>query len=111
MKWETALTGCSVWLRDVSETLQHSCPAKEPRLFHGFDISDAQFPAAWDDGFKFTVHDVLQPFPPAEHGRYDLVHVRLLIAALKEEQYARAASNLLALLSTPLVLAQIHETD
>jgi hypothetical protein len=90
------LTGGRVWLQDVSDSLRGT---EEPRLFHGFDISDAQFPAVQDQGFKFTVHDALQPFPPGEHGRYDLVHVRLLIAALKEDEYARAAANLLSLLS------------
>lgn len=88
-----------VWLQDVSETLRDKHPVQERRLFHGFDISDAQFPSAHDDEFMFTVHDVLQPFPLSEHGRYDLVHVRLLMAALKEEDYGQVASNLHSLLS------------
>lgn len=79
--------------------LQREHPTSGPRRFSGFDISDAQFPTTHDGHFKYQVQDILQPFSPAEHGKYDLVHARLLVTALKEEDYGRAISNLLPLLS------------
>ncbi|OAA62716.1 hypothetical protein SPI_04256 [Niveomyces insectorum RCEF 264] len=42
--------------------------------------------------------DALQPFAPALHGQYDLVHVRLLVLALRAGDWAPLAANLLTLL-------------
>ncbi|KAL5693812.1 hypothetical protein EMGR_004340 [Emarellia grisea] len=47
---------------------------------------------------QLTVQDILQPFPQEHRGRYDLVHVRLLVGALKEVDYPRAVRNLYDLL-------------
>jgi hypothetical protein len=47
------------------------------------------------------VHDILRPFPIAHRERYDLVHVRMLVSALKVEEYEVAVRNLVGVLSTP----------
>lgn len=47
----------------------------------------------------FVAHDILKPFPEEYHGRFDVVHVRLLVLALKKEQIKLAAENVAALLS------------
>lgn len=50
------------------------------------------------------MQDILKPFPAEHLGRYDLVHVRLVIAALKEGDYSIAVENLQSLLSkVPLI--------
>lgn len=75
-------------------------------MYHGFDISDAQFPASNNNnntdpgtGIGFSVQDCLKPFPEEHHGQYDLVHVRLLVAAVKEVDYALIVANIKPLLS------------
>lgn len=45
------------------------------------------------------MQDILQPFPKEHWGRYDLVHVRLLVGAMKEVDYPQAVRNLYDLLS------------
>ncbi|KAL1966950.1 hypothetical protein VTN77DRAFT_3694 [Rasamsonia byssochlamydoides] len=92
-------TGTGVWLADVKNQLEEKYPSDTPRYYHGFDISDAQFPAEGDRGsIKYSVHDCLQPFPAEHHGRYDLVHVRLLVAAIREKDYKVIVENLVPLL-------------
>ncbi|KAI9372263.1 hypothetical protein BJX61DRAFT_534113 [Aspergillus egyptiacus] len=89
-------TGTGVWLREARKALGESSTRPE-RYYHGFDISSAQFPAE-SDGINYSVQDVFKPFPAEQHGRYDLVHVRLLVLALKESEYQAAVKNILSLL-------------
>ncbi|OGM48428.1 hypothetical protein ABOM_003398 [Aspergillus bombycis] len=88
-------TGTGIWLRDLSRSLSE-VPGVQ-RYYHGFDISSAQFPPA-DDSIKFSVHDITVPFPEEHWNRYDLVHVRLLVAALAEPDYRAAVANIYQLL-------------
>lgn len=75
-----------------------SIPMDNPRYYHGFDISPDQFPS--DPGhIHYSVQDTMKPFPPEHLGRYDLVHVRLLVGAIKEVDYKHAVANLVTLLS------------
>ncbi|KAL3458867.1 S-adenosyl-L-methionine-dependent methyltransferase [Aspergillus heterothallicus] len=89
-------TGTGVWLWEVQQTLGQVVASSE-RYFHGFDISSAQFPAA-PNGFELSVHDVLTPFPTEHHGRYDLIHVRLLVTALGESEFETAVQNISTIL-------------
>ncbi|KAL2852019.1 S-adenosyl-L-methionine-dependent methyltransferase [Aspergillus pseudoustus] len=89
-------TGTGVWLWDAQKALSENAGGSK-RYFHGFDISSAQFPVA-PHGIELSVHDVLTPFPPEHHDRYDLVHVRLLVTALGESEFETAARNLLSIL-------------
>jgi hypothetical protein len=74
-------------------------------VYHGFDISDAQFPA--DINASFSLQDCLKPFPVEHHGRYDLVHVRLLVAAIKSVDFKLIVANLKPLLSKSLLYPSI----
>jgi hypothetical protein len=68
------------------------------RYYHGFDISPDQFPK--DSGrVQFSVHDITKPFPKEHLNRYDLVHVRLLVAAIDETDYPAAIANVYSILS------------
>ncbi|KAL4913605.1 hypothetical protein BDW62DRAFT_220576 [Aspergillus aurantiobrunneus] len=89
-------TGTGIWLWDAQRFLNHRA-GEADRSFHGFDISPAQFPAP-PAGIDFSVHDVLKPFPPEYHNRYDLVHVRMLVTAFVEPEYQTAVDNLFSIL-------------
>jgi hypothetical protein len=70
--------------------------------FHGFDISDLQFPTLSVDQnsrFKFIVHDARNPFPEEYIGKFDLVHLRLLMWALPADDVDTVVANLYSLLS------------
>ncbi|KAJ5034553.1 hypothetical protein NUH16_005992 [Penicillium rubens] len=104
-------TGTGVWLEDVAKVL----PNKSVHL-HGFDISSDQFPRGHQiqrPGQKpipLSVHDALHPFPAEHRGRYDLVHIRLLTAGLKQADYIRVLANARTLLK-PNGWIQWEEVD
>ncbi|KAL4871675.1 hypothetical protein BDV12DRAFT_183536 [Aspergillus spectabilis] len=101
-------TGTGIWLKDVSRILDNP---QSQRYYHGFDISAAQFPAEQAAGnIYFSVQDITVPFPKDHWNRYDLVHVRLLVAALEEIEYKSAISNLSAILK-PGGFLQWEEID
>ncbi|KAI2902151.1 hypothetical protein CBS63078_6297 [Aspergillus niger] len=83
-------TGTGIWLQDVSKFLD--TPQIE-RYYHGFDISAEQFPEN-PGAIQFSVQDLTIPFPREHRERYDLVHVRLLVAALEEADYKAAIANI-----------------
>ena len=91
------ITFSSVWLMDVSQSLRGK------HYYHGFDISSEQFPQYVGE-ISFSTHDIAEPFPEEHLGCYDIVHVRLLIAALRESKYSSAVANIHALLSTSFLL-------
>ncbi|CAG8348969.1 unnamed protein product [Penicillium salamii] len=99
-------TGTGIWLEDVAQTLPGSVH------LHGFDISSAQFPSHRNHQrpISLSVHDVLHPFPVEHHSRYDLVHIRLLTAGLKKNDYATVLANARALLK-PNGYIQWEELD
>ena len=86
-----------IWIEAAQEKLKE-IPSKHPRCYYGFDISDAQFPQHLDN-VAFVIQDVLKPFSAQHLSRYDLVHVRLLCGALKEQDYNVVAANMMSLLS------------
>ncbi|CAI7657464.1 unnamed protein product [Penicillium glandicola] len=104
-------TGTAIWLQDVAKAL----PNKSAYL-HGFDISPAQYPRDHEierpgqDPIHLSVHDALHPFPAEHHGRYDLVHIRLLTAGLKHADYTNVLSNARQLLK-PNGWIQWEEVD
>ncbi|KAL2849746.1 hypothetical protein BJX68DRAFT_275966 [Aspergillus pseudodeflectus] len=96
-------TGTGIWLLDAKTHLANHSPSPNPSLnpytLHGFDISAAQFlPSPETHGITLSVHDILRPFPIAHRERYDLVHVRMLVSALKVDEYEVAVRNLVAVL-------------
>jgi SAM-dependent methyltransferase len=91
--------GTGIWLQDVASELSVIPTSNgQKRHFHGFDISDAQFPANRAEGMNFSIHDVLNTFPEEEKGKYDIVQVRLLLLALKEVDISTAVQNVVQLL-------------
>lgn len=85
----------SIWLRDLKKSLD---TPQVDRYYHGFDISSEQFPEN-PGAIQYSVHDLTVPFPQEHWGRYDLVHVRLLVAALEESDYKAAIANISRILS------------
>lgn len=85
----------SIWLRDLKKSLD---TPQVDRYYHGFDISSEQFPES-PGTIQFSVQDLTVPFPQEHWGRYDLVHVRLLVAALEEPDYKAAIANISKILS------------
>ncbi|KAK2836966.1 hypothetical protein FQN49_006542 [Arthroderma sp. PD_2] len=99
-------TGTGIWLKDVSKLLEKTNPKC---YYHGFDISADQFPEQ-PGNVQFSVQDITLPFPKEHWHRYDVVHVRLLVAALEESEYKTAISNLSAILK-PGGFLQWEEID
>ncbi|BCR92568.1 putative LaeA-like methyltransferase [Aspergillus chevalieri] len=95
-------TGTGIWLRDAATVLgmQNRNPSS-PYYLHGFDISSVQFqPVATQTNAEIylSLQNCLKPFPPEHHGRYDFVHVRLLIGALRKGEYELAIKNIFDIL-------------
>ncbi|KAF9888666.1 hypothetical protein FE257_008424 [Aspergillus nanangensis] len=93
-------TGTGIWL----STLPKHLPSNSHRLYlHGFDISSAQFPFLKDITPTYethlSAHDMRERFPAEHHGRYDLVHLRLLTGALKNDEYPRSMKHVYELLN------------
>ncbi|KAM5449461.1 hypothetical protein MaudCBS49596_004942 [Microsporum audouinii] len=87
-------TGTGIWLKDVSQLLEKT---NTQCYYHGFDISADQFPKN-PENIQLSVQDITLPFPKEYWNRFDIVHVRLLVAALQESDYKAAVSNLSAIL-------------
>lgn len=73
-------------------------PTNLPRYYHGFDISDAQFPPH-PNSIKYSVQDAMKAFEPQHQNRYDLVQVRLIVGAIQESAFDAFVANLITLLS------------
>ena len=85
-----------IWLLEAAKLLQ-----SPSTTYRGFDISGSQFPAEIPQGIgniAFSEQDIVKPFPAEHLGKYDLVHVRLLVQALKETDVQSAVRNVTALL-------------
>jgi SAM-dependent methyltransferase len=84
-------TGTGIWLSHTA-----SCLASETELT-GFDITSKTFPDPRSSNplsIDFIVHDMLEAFPKEHIGRYDIVHVRMLVFAFKKEQWPSVVRNL-----------------
>jgi hypothetical protein len=86
----------SIWLEDVAEYLSVFAPLEHNYV--GFDISTKHFPVPPASGMSFHQHDILQPFPAEHQLQYDLVHIRLLVLALRKDQFRTAIANVVQLL-------------
>ncbi|KAL5360454.1 hypothetical protein BJX96DRAFT_175311 [Aspergillus floccosus] len=92
-------TGTGVWLASLPDYLRSY---NAPLYLHGFDISSSQFPFYKDitptSELYLSVQDARLRFPEEHRGRYDLVHLRLLVGAFQEEDYVRTMRNVYELL-------------
>ncbi|CEJ54912.1 hypothetical protein PMG11_01199 [Penicillium brasilianum] len=89
-------TGTGIWLKEIIELMRYM-PAAFPRYYRGLDISEAQFPSTSED-IDFAVQDITKPPLLQDRNRYDLVHVRMLVGAIKESDFGTVLANLMALL-------------
>ena len=72
----------------------------------GFDISPALFPPpAKLSSMSFYTHNALAPFPERFVGKYDIVHVRLLVFVLASDQWTVVLQSVAQLLSAYIQLA------
>lgn len=87
--------GTGIWLTEVASIVPRSCKLV------GFDISGAQFPPAskLPKNISLHEHDILQPLPKSYHGTFDIIAVRALITVLAGDEWDKAVSNLVPLLS------------
>lgn len=69
-----------------------------PSYCHAFDVSAEQFPK-YRGHVDYSVQDITQPFPVEHIGKYDVVHVRLLVAAINLSDYKKVVENAWAILS------------
>lgn len=87
-------TGTGIWLLDLS--------LKQPSTiqFSGFDISAAQFPPphSLPPNITFSTLDASQDIPEELVGKFDIVHVALLIAVISSDSFDRWLANLMKLL-------------
>lgn len=97
----TAADTHSIWLADFA----NKTPNSSSIYLHGFDVSPAQFPPGNEISgpenrkIPLSVQDACRPYPPEHQGRYDLVHIRLLTAGLKQDDYGTVLKNARNLLS------------
>lgn len=89
-----------IWLHDVSNILGDT-PTKSgnERSYHGFDISSGMFPTVPQKGISFHLQDMFKSFPEEFHGKFDLVHIRFVVAAITEDTYKDIVKSILPLLS------------
>lgn len=83
--------GTGIFLR----RLQAVCPGA---VLDGYDISSALFPQSVISGMTMNILDVKEPVPEKLWGKYDLVHVRLLAAGMRPDEWAPAVMNVAKLL-------------
>ncbi|KAF7531770.1 hypothetical protein G7054_g8555 [Neopestalotiopsis clavispora] len=86
-------TGTAIFLKTIQ-------PQYPNAVLEGFDISSELFPAqeTLSSNISLGVLDMKQPFPPEMHGKYDLVHVRMLVTAMLPDEWDPTVRNLAALL-------------
>ncbi|KAJ5816423.1 hypothetical protein N7447_008656 [Penicillium robsamsonii] len=87
-------TGTGIWLRELAAVLPATCQ------LDGFDISDVMFPSkdALPENITFHHQNFLEPFPEEYLGEYDVVNVRVMVAALSHDEWEPAVQNLMTLL-------------
>ncbi|KAF7904171.1 hypothetical protein EAF00_001505 [Botryotinia globosa] len=90
-------TGTGIWLRELAEEFTNGGYNLQETI--GFDISPDQFPKNPAPENKFVLWDMTKAFPKEYHGTFDVVHIRLVVLALKVEQIKGVVENVVALLS------------
>ncbi|QDS77200.1 hypothetical protein FKW77_002597 [Venturia effusa] len=101
-------TGTGVFLRDLSEKVNDASIDLQ-----GFDISADQYPPPekLPSNVTLKLANAKTGFPPEYHGKFDIVNIRLLTAALENEQdWRNVGLNTLALLKPGGYLQWIEGT-
>ncbi len=99
-------TGTGIWMASVASHWRESEQHGRKHTFVGFDVSDAQFPATKHERQEeegelpdFVVHDMTRPFPSKYYQTFDLVHIRLVVAALRTKDLPKVVRNVAEILS------------
>ncbi|KAL9045095.1 MAG: hypothetical protein Q9214_001821 [Letrouitia sp. 1 TL-2023] len=106
-------SGTGLWLRQLANDPALPKAADDQiQRFVGFDISPQQFPPreSLAPNVAFIVHDMVNPFPPEYHEKFDLVNVRLVSYAVKAADLDKVVKNILQILR-PGGYLQWQETD
>lgn len=90
--------------------LDQSLPDTAAYTYHGFDSSASLFRNNLPQKVSLHVHDVRHEFPAQFHGKFDAIHLRLLVGGMGEDDWEVAVRNLLALLK-PGGAIQWEEAD
>lgn len=67
-------------------------------VLDGYDISGAMFPSSTLPNITLTELDIKKPVPQELHGKYDLVHVRMIVAGMLPNEWPAAVANVAQLL-------------
>ncbi|KAK6443606.1 hypothetical protein LTR95_000433 [Oleoguttula sp. CCFEE 5521] len=86
-------TGTGAWLLDVARQ-----PNAQNWNFHGLDLSAAQFPPIPSSNIRFSTLNILDPVPADLEGKFDVLHLRILVMGLPTGTWVTAATNLRKLL-------------
>ncbi|KAJ8126974.1 hypothetical protein O1611_g6662 [Lasiodiplodia mahajangana] len=87
-------TGTTVWLREVAKTL----PTSAELVGLDFDTSKFPKPETLPPNITLGVADGYKPFPEEYQNRFDVVHLRFFLFALKNGKGVPLVKNLLSLL-------------
>jgi 2-polyprenyl-3-methyl-5-hydroxy-6-metoxy-1,4-benzoquinol methylase len=85
--------GNGVWSLDMAQQFPQA-------RITGIDISPQQFPvpSTWPANVSMELHDIFHPMPQRYVGRFDVVHVRLIMAAVYWQDKDWVIHNILNLL-------------
>lgn len=72
--------------------------ARPGAVLDGYDISSAMFPSATPDKTSLKELDMKKPVPKELHAKYDLVHARMLVAAMLPGEWTAVVANVAQLL-------------
>lgn len=92
-------TGSAVWLQDLVGTSGLSVDRAV-----GFDVSSLQFPKNVT-GLELVEHEVLRLLPREWVGMFAVVHQRLLILGLRNNEWDLAVANLVGALSESITVS------
>lgn len=75
-------------------------PAYQNAVLEGYDIASDLFPPrdTLPENVTLGESDMKKPFPEHMHGKYDLVHARMLVSAMLPDDWEIAVRNLVKLL-------------
>lgn len=96
-------TGTGAWMIDLASEMPHI-------KLVGLDMSDAQFPSSVPSNCELQLLNIFEPIPKEFQGRFDVVHIRLLIVVLTGEDWDTVARHAMLLLK-PGGYAQWCEAD
>ena len=85
-------TGTGSYLVELSEKLPHTCS------FDGFDVSGDQFRKNTPKNVSLHVQDARDDYPQEFHGKFDVVHLRLLVGGFDKDDWKVATQKTIQLL-------------